>query len=412
MLRNTVVQTTCAAILPLACTYAFTQANNRDAQTPPSASIDVRERTPRFDRAIARIQRQDEADRFQSYVRGTFNKVGTQDFDQLVDVVANMPFSEIGLLTTEVNTLFREDRETAKKWLTALCDGLVESTNHDRALDIAGYFFSNKDLPDIERRVLYRITEESWDLVTDRFTKLYKDEAFIDRRQAAIAISLAMNERSESKDQLLDWIKSAGNDPKLAQLQGVFLEKMAKHVDRDSENFDQTIALFEKNLNNRFVSTHLPEVALRYAPKDPAKTFEWLAKLDTNDSEIRENAYSRVMQEMVLDRVPEAAEIMSASNFLDLYYRSEEKPTPYTEDGEIRPEAKEFYDRILTGFMDGIVSADPQLVAESVDSFFSEEKKAEYLKIAQELLESSEDLAAAKLPACGTPGCTNEDHHH
>ena len=412
--KNPFVQTTVAALLPPLVGWALYSSSGTLTGSKSGAADQKTMSQEDFDRAIAshpaarRLRQLHDIDEFKSFIRSTFHDTKSAEFQKLVDHVSVMPFSDIGYLTTELSEFFEEDDAAAKSWLSALAMGLVEQDNADRSLDICGYLFSNKALPDIERQVLYHITAEGFGAVQERFTNLHKEEQFIDNRQASILLSLAMNERADQKEQVLSWIEGMKGKPELANLQGSFLRNLVRQTEPTSEDFDRLVKLVEGNLDNIKVSTNLPELATRYAPDDPEKTITWLASLDTPDQEMREESYAQVMQDMVLNDLPQAAELLSAENFLELHYKSSSQPNAYKEDGEVTEEAQQFYDRVLGGFMDGLVAADPQTVLDSAGSFFSKEKEAEYRALAQALLEDP----ALALPACGSAGCTNPDHNH
>lgn len=369
----------------------------------PSVTESVHERVDHSKAFLQRRQREARDRAFQSQVRESFSNAAGAD--SLIEQVRKIRPEDIGLLTTAWDDFVAEDREAAVEWLENLTDGLCELGAHNVALDITSYIQGKREIPDIERRIFYDLTSDNFTPVLERFTLQVAESGFIDTRQVSIATSLALNERSASKDQFMSWVKSLSDHPERHRLQVTALRHLVGNAEPGSADQAATYALVEETIGQREVSTHLPELALQYAPGDPAKTFEWVSQLATDDQEMREQAYAQVMQQSVFDGGEKAAEVLSSNTFLDTTYSALTGESPFAEDGNVQTAAGEFYDRVLAAFMDGMVSVDPYLVLESADAFFSPELARTYKSLAREVLVDASSLAEVSGHPCGDPRC-------
>ena len=353
---------------------------------------------------VQRRQRELRDERFQSTVRRSFAQ---DDLRGMARTAATMPDGDIGLLTTAFDAYFEEDRQAAVDWLQRLTDELCAIGAYDRSLDITSYLQGKKELPDIERRILFEMSVGSITPVLERFTQLVESSDLIDTRQLSIATSLALNERKGEKALFFDWLADLSRTPKFHRLQTTALRHLIGNTPDDSTERGEVYALLESKMSQTETSTHLPEFALQYSPGDPEAAFRWVSSLDTDDAEMREQAYAQVMQQAALESVEGAAHILSSEDFLSLTYESVSGQSPFNEDGTVQQEAGQFYDGVLSAFMDGILTVDPYLALESAEAFVSKELAARYSEAAREIITEGAHLVSANGHACGDPNCTD-----
>ncbi len=394
------------AIIPVVVVWLFFQLKPKQAEssTADASRLHARPLTAQMRRTFTQRERDME---IRQRVRDTFADVGGEKFEKFVKYAASMPVDEIGAVTSELEGYFKEDGKAAQAWLFALYGGLAKLNAQDRMLDITGYLQVQKEVPDVERRVLYDLSEKSWDQVTGLFSKLAKEEDFIDGRQAAIAVSLALNERSERFGDLVKWIDGLdGKD--VAKLQAKMLEKLIEHTDPTSENFKAVTKLLEDHITGEKAVLHLPELAVKMGEANSENALDWVAKVKTKNDEMRMYAYAHVMQDLALKDPVKATEVLSSAHFIPKYFVSSQHTSPYLTNGELRPEAKEFYDNTVAAMMEGLASVEPQIVLDSVGVFFSPEKKEKFTKLAHEMMNTGSMPASNS--KCNNPNC-NHAHH-
>ncbi len=301
--------------------------------------------------------------------------------------VAKMNQDQISELTNQIGQFYREDNEAAQQWLAALCEGLGDLGEQPQALEITGSLMTQEGVANSERKLLYDWSEDSWDEVSNHFTKLVTKDDFIDHRQASIAVSLALGERKDQRDELVNWIDALDADPGMTKLQGLMIGKVITHASAEDDSLALAVELFEKNLENPRNLLNLGPLALKYSPEDPEKALGWIASLDFDNDVIRFDAFGNVLQEMVLTDFPKAGELLASENFLEHFYGKGASGSSVRDaDGEITPDAKKFYDRALEAFATGMMTVSPKDVLDVSQAFFSEELRERYRSAAIEFI--------------------------
>ncbi len=389
---------------PTRTNEALLQAN--DARGLKSRNFTTQARNHSIRNALPYVQQSERQLAFARRSQEAFQSLEGEKFDAFVAHVADMPVDYIGVLSTELGTFFKDDPEGAQQWLFALTGGLAQLDAQERALDLTSYLQTEDKVPDVERKILYDWSETSRETVLEMYNRWAKKEDFVNNRQMAILASLHFNERADHSSEFIDWVGSL-DDPDQQKLQATLIEKMAYHAHVDNGQHEEVIELVEAEIeNNPRLAEKLPALALGYSPEDPQRALKWISEVKMSDNEMRQVAFAQVMQEMVLNNTSSAAELLSSDDFLTNYYSSAMNEAVRDENGDIRPEARKFYDATLSAFMQGVLSVDPYIVLESADAFYSEDLRDKFRQQANDyLVEYRGGGAESSSHQCDTPDC-------
>ncbi|GEM_PF-6303336 len=373
------------------------EGNSQDLQTSSRA---------KFSSGAYHLSKRNEADlKLAEKFKKALSNPSSSDFDKLIDYVATMPVSEISLLSTQFIDLFENSHDLAMESLSKLSYGLAEQGAQTRALDVTGYLPTEKDVPNIERRLMYDWSEKSLSPVTKHFEEMVRETGFTDKHQAFVLASLVMNERAAHHRDFVSWIENLDQTVEMRELQTAMLGGLIHSADPGSKAFKEALSLFEARIDKEEHLTNLDRLALKYSPEEPEKALKWISDLPIENKNYTFNAFAAVLHEVAVTDMEKAIDTLSSETFLGNYFDG----TTYDLEQNLTQEAKDFYDKALDAFMRGVLTYNPQVALDSADAFYSTKKSNEIKEIATEMLNAT-TADEGHSSNCQKLGC-NHDHH-
>ncbi len=325
----------------------------------------------------------------------------------LASSIVALDFDGLHALSVHLRQAFEADPAKAKKWLTALGLELSDLGHHMQALDLINYLATQDGIADVERKVMNHWLENDLDGLRGNLADRARD-GLTDTHHLALVASLIQAEKIDEFSSWAQWIEALGQKNQ-SQFQGQLLAKVISHSNPDTIS---TVASLVRNApENAYLLSYLPELVSKLKPGDPEAALAWISTLEVQNESLRADTFAAIVNDLALKDPDQAAEIITADNFLTKYYHDSSDQSDL-EEGEWSPGARVFFDRTLEAYVKGLGLVDPESALQSSKSFFNPELRDQYVPHYTNIL-ANPDLQKDLLHE-NCPGCQdgNQSHNH